>query len=67
MLWLMEKNFFVHAVKYGRRTYDKFRKIEIGQGDGCTTSFLLRYVYFKIYYEMIAIDISKQEALDANP
>ena len=67
MLWLMEKNFFVQTVKYGRRTYDNVRKIEIGQGDGCTTGCLLRYVYLKIYYEMIAIDISKQEALDANP
>ena len=42
MLWLMEKNFFVQTVKYGRRTYDNVRKIEIGQGDGCTTGCLLR-------------------------
>ena len=42
MLWLMEKNFFVQPVKYGRRTYDNVRKIEIGQGGGCTTGCLLR-------------------------
>ena len=28
---------------------------------------LLDYTYFKKYYEMIAIDLSKQQALDADP
>ena len=32
-----------------------------------TTCCLLGYVYFKNYYEMIAIDLSNQQALDANP
>ena len=37
------------------------------QGDDYTTSCLLDYVYFKNYYKMAAIDLSKQQALDADP
>ena len=36
------------------------------QGDDYTTGCLLHYVYFKHYYKMIAIDLSKQLALDAD-
>ena len=42
-------------------------KIATGQGDDCTTGCLLDYAYFKDYYKMIAIDLSKQQALDADP
>ena len=38
-----------------------------GQGDDSTTGCLLGYNYFKTYYKMIAIDLSKQQALDADP
>ena len=37
------------------------------QGDDYTASCLLDYVYFKNYYKMAAIDLSKQQALDADP
>ena len=37
------------------------------QGYDYTTSCLLDYVYFKNYYKMTAIDLSKQQALDADP
>ena len=32
-----------------------------------TNRCLLDYPYFKEHYKMIAIDLSKQEALDADP
>ena len=48
-------------------TYENIRKITIGQGDDYTTGCLLDYTYFKKYYKMIAIDLSKQQALDADP
>ena len=32
-----------------------------------TTGCLLDYIYFKNYLKMIAVDLSKQQALDANP
>ena len=49
------------------RTYDNIRKIETGHVDDYTTSCLLDYVYFKNYYKIIAIDLSKQQALNADP
>ena len=47
--------------------YDNIRKITTGQRDDYMTSCLLDYNYFNKYYKMIAIDLSKQQALDANP
>ena len=40
---------------------------EILQGDDYTTGCLLDYNYFKNCYKMIAIDSSKQQALDGDP
>ena len=61
-------NFFYLSVKKNQITYDSIPKIAIGQGDDYTTGCcLLDYVYFKNYYKMIAIDLSKEEALDADP
>ena len=48
-------------------TYENIRKITIGQGDDYKTGGLLDYTYFKKYYKMIAVDLSKQQALDADP
>ena len=39
----------------------------MGQGDDYTTGCLLEYTYFKKYYQMIGVDLSKQQALDADP
>ena len=36
-------------------------------GDDYTTSCLLDYAYFKDNYKFIAVDLSKQKALDADP
>ena len=49
------------------KTYKNIRKITIGQRDDYTTGCLLDYSYFKKYYKMIAVDLSKQQALDADP
>ena len=48
-------------------TYDNIRKIAAGQGDDYTIGCLLDYPYFKKYYKLIAIDLSKQQKLDADP
>ena len=53
-------NFFDQPVKNNLITYDKIRKIAIGQGDDYTTGSLIDYPYLKNYYKMIAIDLSKQ-------
>ena len=36
-------------------------------GDDYTTGCLLDHVYFKNYHQMIAINLSKQQVLDADP
>ena len=61
------KNFFDQLIKNDKITYENIRKIATGQGDDYTTGCLLDYAYFKNYYKMIAIDLSKQQALDADP
>ena len=38
-----------------------------GQGDDYTTGCLLDYPYFKDSYKMNEIDLSQQQALDADP
>ena len=37
------------------------------QGDDYTTGCLLDYPYFKDSYKIISVDLSKQQALDADP
>ena len=59
------KNFFDQTIKNNEITY-KNRKIAIGQGDDYTTGCLLNYTYFKDYCKMIRIDLSEQQALDAD-
>ena len=61
------KSFFDQPVKNNKVTYENIIKIATDKGDDYTTGFLLDYTYFKNYYKMIAIDLSKQQSLDANP
>ena len=61
------KNFFDEPIKDIKVTYENIRKIATGQGDDYTTGCLLDYTYFKKYYKMIAIDLSKEQVLHADP
>ena len=60
------KNFFDQPINSMTKTYENIRKIATGQGDDYTTGCLLDYPYFKNHYKMIVIDLSKQQALDAD-
>ena len=61
------KKVFYQKVENNIRLYDNFWKVACGQGDDYATCCLLDYVYFKNYYKTIAIDWSKQQALNADP
>ena len=61
------ENFFDQPIKNDKVTYENIRKIATGQGDDYTTGCLLDYQYIKDTYKMIAIALSKQQALDADP
>ena len=60
------RNFFDQPINSMNKTYKNIR-IVTGQGDDYTTGCLLDYSYFKENYKMIAIDLSKQQELDADP
>ena len=61
------ENFFDQPIKNNKVTYENIRKNTTGQGDDYTTGCLLDYSYFADTYKMIAVDLSKQQALDADP
>ena len=64
------ENFFDQPIKnnkvINKVTYENIRKIATGQGDDYTTGCLLDYPYFVDTYRMIAVDLSKQQALDSD-
>ena len=60
------KNFFDQSVKNNKITNENIRKIATGRGDDYTTGCLLDYAYFRDIYKIIATDLSKQQALDAD-
>ena len=60
------KNFFDQPIKNDKVTYENIRKIATCQGDDYTNGCLLDYIYFKNYCKMVAVDLSKQQALDAD-
>ena len=61
------RNFFHQPINSMNKTYENIRKIATGKGDHYTTGCLLDYHYFKENYKMIAIDLSRQNELDADP
>ena len=61
------ENFFDQPIQNNKVTYDNIRKNATGQGDDYTTGCLLDYSYFADTYKMIAVALSKQQALDADP
>ena len=62
------KGFLWWASKNDSETYDNIRKIATGQGDDYkTTGCLLDYPYFRKYYKLITIDLSKEQKLNLDP
>ena len=46
------------------KIHENIQKVITGQGDDCTSGYLLDYNYF---IKMIVIALSKQQTLDADP
>ena len=61
------KSFFDEPINSMTKTSENIRKITTSQGDDYTTGCLLDYFHFKDHYKIIAIDLSKQQVLDADP
>ena len=60
------KNFLNQPAKNDLIKNESIRKIATCQGDDYTTGCLLDYNYFTNYHKKIAIDLSKQQTLDAD-
>ena len=55
------RDFFDQPVKNDLRTYGNIKRNAIGQGDDYTTGCLVDYLYFKNYYKLIPIILSRQK------
>ena len=60
------RNFYDQPINDSIKQYDEVRKISTGKGDDYTTGCLLDFAYFEKNYKIIAADLSKQKALDAD-
>ena len=61
------RNFHDQPISDQIKKYDEFRKIAAEKEDDYTTECLLDYQYLKNHYTLIAVDLSKQKELDADP
>ena len=64
---IKREKFFDQPINDNKVTYESIRKIATGKGDDYTTGCLLDYTYFIDNYEIIALDLSRKQALDADP
>ena len=60
------RNVYDQPINDSIKQYDKIRKISTGQGDDYATGCLLDFAYFEKSYRLIAADLTKQKALDAD-
>ena len=60
------RNFYDQPINDKIKLHDEIRKVSTGYGDDYTTGCLLDYAYFQDNYRLIAVDLSKQKALDAD-
>ena len=61
------RNFYDNPVESDIEKYRELKKEMIGKGEDYTTGSLLDYNYFIKHYKLVAVDLSKQKELDANP
>ena len=62
-----ERNFYDQSFNDLINQYNEVRKISIGQGNDYIAGCLLDLGYFEKNYRLIAADLNKQKALDADP
>ena len=60
------RNFYDQSINDSIKQDDEMRKISTGQGDDYTTGCILDFAYFEKSYRLIAADLSKQKAFDAD-
>ena len=61
------RNFYDNPIESDIEKYRELKKVMIGNGKEYTTGSLLDFNYFNKHYKLVAVDLSKQKELDADP
>ena len=61
------RNFYDNPIESDIEKYRELKKVTIGKGEDNTTDSLLDFNYFNKHYKLVAVDLSKQKELDADP
>ena len=61
------RDFYDNPVESDIEKYRQLKKLMIGKGEDYTAGSLLDYNYFQKHYKLIAVDLSKQKELGADP
>ena len=59
--------FYDNPIERNIEKYRELKKVMIGKGEDYTTGSLLDFNYFDKHYKLVAVDLSKQKVLDADP
>ena len=61
------RNFYDNPIESDIEKYRELKKVMIGKGEDYTAGYLLDFNYFDKHYKLVAVDLSKQKELDADP
>ena len=61
------RNFYENPIESDIEKYTELKNVMIGKGEDYTTGSLLDFNYFDKHYKLVAVDLSKQKELDADP
>ena len=61
------RNFYDNPIESDIEKYRELKKVMIGKGEDYTTRSLLDFNYFDKHYKLVAVDLSRQKELDADP
>ena len=61
------RNFYDNPIENNIEKYRELKKVMIGKGEDYTIGSLLDFNYFDKHYKLVAVDLSKQKELDADP
>ena len=63
----IEKDFYGQAIDSDVKWYEEIKKLTTGRSEDYTTECLLDYDDIKNHYKSIAVDLSRQKELEADP
>ena len=61
------RNFYDNPIESDIEKYRELKNVMIGKGEDCPTGSLLDFNYFDKHYKLVAVELSKQKKLDADP